>query len=434
VRVEIDPSWWASGTWEGRPIREFLERREVTVIFRFLHARGVSYGAIGGLVGISPNRAAEIAKNIRQVTAYEVLERVAVGLRIPRVAMGLGYEPDAEPGGRPDHPVAALSLLRMQLDEVLAATSVSSRQLELIEEATRDHVRAYPSTPPLMTLDRIAVDCTEILALSRRRQPASIQARLSAAAALLATLCADALMRLGETGDARLWYRTALVAADDSTQPGLGVLVRAQAAMLPYYFGDPQRTIAIADKALTLSARPCGSTALAAAGRARALARTGAAALARDGARQARELFDQVGVADSDAAFEFSAKRLLFYLSGATAWLGDTATAYQLQDEALGLYRDSGVTSIDPTLILMDRATCLAHERHAGEAAIVARDAIIALPPTQRTEIVLTRAQDVVALVPADQRCGPVVELEDCLRECRRQVRTLAGGDAELKL
>ena len=433
MRVEIDPNWWVSGTWEGRPIREFLERRDITAIFRFLHARGVSYGAIGGLVGISPNRAAEIAKNIRQVTAYEVLERVAVGLRIPRAVMGLGREPGPTAvAPLSEDPSAGLAVLRTQLDEALAASTVSGRQLQLIEEATHDHVRAYPATPPLATLDRIAVECTEVLALSRRRQPATIQARLSAAAALLATMCADALMRLGNTTDARLWYRTALIAADDSTHPELAVLVRAQAAMLPYYFGDPLQTITLADKALALSATPCASTVLAAAGRARALARAGATDAARIAIRRARDLFDQVDAADSNAAFEFPTKRLLFYLSGTAAWSGDITAAYRMQDEALALYGASPVTSIDPTLILMDRSMCLTHERRTGEAAAVARDAVAALPQAQRTEIILTRAHDIVATIPADQRRGPVTELDDYLHECRRQARTLTGGQAAL--
>lgn len=437
MRVEIDPTWWVSGTWEGRPIRQFLERRDVTAIFRFLHARGVSYGAIGGLVGISPNRAAEIAKSVRQVTAYEVLERVAVGLRIPRAVMGLGRDsgPIADlptAGEQLETSAAGLAMLRTLLDEALAASTVSGRQLDLIEESTRAHVRAHPAAPPTVTLRRIAVECTEVLTLSRRRQPASVQARLSATAAVLGTLCADALMRLGETTDARLWYRTALVAADDSAQPQLGVLVRAQAAMLPYYFGDPWQTVALADKALALSSAPCSSTVLAAAARARALARSGATEDARTAIRQARELFDQVGAADSDAAFEFPTKRLLFYLSGAAAWSGDTTTAYRFQEQALTLYRDRPAKSIDPTLILMDRSMCLAREHRTGEAAIVARDAVTDLPLPQRTEIVLTRAHDVIAAVPPDKRSGPVAELDDYLHECRRQTRTLSGGPAAL--
>jgi hypothetical protein len=436
VRVEIDPAWWLSGTWDGRPVRQFLEERDVTAVFRFLHARGLSYGVIGGLVGISPNRTAEIAKNTRQVTAYDVLERVAVGLRIPRAAMGLGCEtpPDASlaADGHEDPPVAKLATLRIQLDEVLAATTVTSHQMEMIEESTHDHVRTYPSTPPTTMLTRIADECTEVLLLSRRRQPAAVQSRLSGAAALLATMSADAMMRLGETVDARLWYRTAVLAADDCGQSRLSVLVRAQAAMLPYYFGDPQQTVTLTDKALAISAAPCPSTALAAAGRARALARLGATEAARAAMTQARRLFDVVAASDSDAAFDFPAKRLLFYLSGAATWSGDTATAYRLQDEALDLYRTSAAASIDPTLIHMDRAMCLARERRADEAAATAREAVAVLPEAQRTEIVLARAHDIVTSVPADERHGPVADLDDYLRECRTHARTLTGGNGAL--
>ncbi|GID29532.1 hypothetical protein [Paractinoplanes brasiliensis] len=421
VRVEIDPDWWVSGSWEGRPIRDFLERRDVTAIFRFLHARGVSYGAIGGLVGISPNRAAEIARNLRQVTAYEVLERVAVGLRIPRAVMGLGHEPTPAVPAEPDAHASGLAALRAQLDETLASSTVTANQLEMIEEATHDHVRGYLSSPPLTVLRDIAAECAEVLTLSRRRQPAAVQARLSAAAALLAALSADALLRLGDATHARLWYRTAAVASDDSGQPRLRVLVRTHAAMLPYYFGDPRQTVALAEQALALSTTPCPLTALAAAARARALARIGATEQAKTAMVQARHLFDQAGETDTHAAFEFPARRLLFYLSGTAAWAGDLPAAYRLQDEALTLYRASPVPAIDPALIQMDRSMCLAREHRTGEAAAVAREAVACLPEPQRTEIVLSRARDVVAVVPADQRQGSVAELDDYLRECGRR-------------
>ncbi|MBG0568163.1 hypothetical protein I4J89_42710 [Actinoplanes sp. NEAU-A11] len=421
MRVEVDPSWWVAGTWEGRPIREFLERRDVTAIFRFLHARGVSYGAIGGLVGLSPNRAAEIAKNVRQVTAYEVLERVAVGLRIPRAVMGLGCETGPATQTATVERSEGLAALRMQLEEALAASTVTTRQLEMIEEATHGHICDYQSTAPLDVLQNIAAECSDVVALSRRRQPAAVQARLSAAAALLATLSADALMRLGDATQARLWYRTAAIASDDSGHSRLRVLVRAHATMLPYYFGDPQQTIMLAEHALELSTTPCPVTALAAAARARALARIGDIGQARSAMRQARHLFDLAGDSDSNAAFEFPARRLLFYLSGTAAWAGDVTTAYQLQDEALSLYQASPSPSIDPALILIDRSMCLAREHRTGEAATVAREALACLSEPQRTEIVLSRARDIVATIPAGQRDGTVTELDDYLRECTRR-------------
>lgn len=131
-----------------------------------------------------------------------------------------------------------------------------------------------------------------------------------------------------------------------------------------------------ADEALSLSAKPCRSGALAAAGRARALVRIGDTASARDAVRQTRAPFDQVGGDDSDAAFRFPVKRFPFYLAGVATWMGDTQAACRLQDEALTLYRASNTVSIDSTLILLDRDRCLVDDSRADEAATVALDAV----------------------------------------------------------
>ncbi|MET8553290.1 hypothetical protein [Micromonospora zamorensis] len=453
--VQVEPSWWTSGVWEGRPIREFLERRDVAAAFRFLHARGVPYGTIAALVGVSPNRAAEITKGTRQVTAYDVLERIAVGLGVPRAWMGLGQDGmgDARPSfdrevnssadllpvrgpanGRPDEAPTALARLRTGLDEALASSTVAPRQLDLIEEAAGEHMRIYPAAPPEVMLSRLAAECTEVQILSRRRQPAAVQARLSGTAALLATMCADALMRLGNVDEARLWYRTAIHAADDSSDNRLRVLVRAQAAMLPYYFGDPRQTVVLAEAALALMATPSSSAALAAAGRARALARLGAVEQARQATLQARHLFDRVGDDDSDTAFRFPMKRLLFYLSGASTWLGDTSEAYRVQDEALRLYGPSPSVAIDPALLALDKSMCLVRDRRAAEAAASALDALATLLEAQRTEIVLTRASDVVSAIPVRHRGSETTELTDYVRACREHARTLAAGTAALDL
>jgi tetratricopeptide (TPR) repeat protein len=421
--------------------------------FRFLHARGVSYGAIAALVGVSPNRAAEITKGTRQVTAYDVLERIAVGLSIPRPWMGLGQDGpgDTEPafgrfikaaadfpsaeestGGCSDEATTALTRLRTGLDEALASSTVTPRQLDLIEESTGEHMRIYPAAPPRVMLSRLAAECAEVQVLSRRRQPAAVQARLSGTAALLATMCADALMRLGDVGEARLWYRTAMHAADDSSDSRLRVLVRAQAAMLPYYFGDPRQTVVLTEAALAVTAAPSSSAALASAGRARALARLGSAEEARKAIVQARQLFDQVGDDESDTAFRFPMKRMLLYLSGASTWLGDTAEAYRVQDEALRLYRASPSATIDPTLLALDRSMCLAHDRRPAEAAASALEALVALPEAQRTEIVLTKASDLVSATPMRHGGSETAELTDYVRACREHARTLTTGTAVL--
>jgi hypothetical protein len=59
-----DPTWWAGQSYEGRPLREIL------------HAREIILGR-------------------QKVTSYEVLERIARGLRIPPGWIGLAYTDDA---------------------------------------------------------------------------------------------------------------------------------------------------------------------------------------------------------------------------------------------------------------------------------------------------------------------------------------------------
>ncbi|MET7752806.1 hypothetical protein [Micromonospora sp. NPDC005367] len=449
VGVQVNPEWWSSGVWNGRPIGEFLRRRDVSAVFRFLHARGVSYGRIATLVDVSPNRAAEIAKGVRQVTAYEVLERIAVGLSIPRPAMGLGRDEEGHgveelrwlsaAGDVVNQPVigvgtrvevGVLAQLRLGLDGALASSSVAPRHLELMEESVGEHMRIYPSASPGVMLSLLAGDCREVQVLSGRRQPAAVQARLSGVAALLATMCADALMRLGEVAEAQRWYGTAIRAADDSGQARLRGLVRAQAAMLPYYFGDPGQTVALAEAALALTSTASAPGALAAAGRARALARLGAADQARSAIDQARRIFDQAGDDDTDVAFRFPAKRLLFYLSGTYTCLADTARAYRVQDEALRLYGEAPAVPIDVALLALDRSACLVRDRRAAEAAVTAHDAIANLPETQQTEILLTRATDVISMVPERDRHGAVAALTDYVRACRERARRLGATTA----
>ena len=155
-----------------------------------------------------------------------------------------------------------------------------------------------------------------------------IQARLSEIAALLATLAADSLMKLGGIADSRAWYGTARMAADDSGNRELRARVRAQEAMLPYYYGDPGEAIKLArDAQDILQDAPRAAGALAAAAEARALARQGVHSDVLAAISQARDLVTNVGEPDNNEALRFSERRLLFYESSTFSNLGDSARA-----------------------------------------------------------------------------------------------------------
>jgi transcriptional regulator with XRE-family HTH domain len=73
-------------------MRLALAARDIGTVFRILQKVGVSQRAIAARTGQSQSEVSEIIAGHRHVVSYDVLERIAVGLGIPRGWMGLAYE------------------------------------------------------------------------------------------------------------------------------------------------------------------------------------------------------------------------------------------------------------------------------------------------------------------------------------------------------
>jgi transcriptional regulator with XRE-family HTH domain len=69
-----------------------LAVRDVPTLFRQLQRYGISQRRIAAATGQAQSEISEIL-NGRQVTSYPVLERICLGLGIPRGLMGLAYQP-----------------------------------------------------------------------------------------------------------------------------------------------------------------------------------------------------------------------------------------------------------------------------------------------------------------------------------------------------
>lgn len=256
----------------------------------------------------------------------------------------------------------------------------------------------------------LAPDLLEVQALAAQRQPAVVQSRLSEAAALLGLLSADAFMKLGQVNRARYWYGTARVAADDTLNVELRARVRAQQAMLPYYYGQVEHTVRLAREAQSLLPdTPCHAVALAAAAEARSLARLGNFDDAEHAMQRAQRLVDALDEPGTDIAFQFNEKRLLLYLSGTLTYIGQLGRARRVQEQALECYRADPQLVIDPALIRLDQAVGEAAHGDCDDACQLATMVLNELPAGHRTRIILTRVRDVVRAIPKGLQHRPLV-------------------------
>ncbi len=290
---------------------------------------------------------------------------------------------------------------RRSIDRTLAAGTVSTPQLDLLDEQVLWARKEYVSMPPAPMLKILLDQLAEVGRLAAERQPASMQARLSELTAMLATLIADALMKLGELTRSQTWFATARNAADDSGNAELRARVRAQAAMLPFYYGPVESAVSLAREARILSrSRPSATAAFAAAAEARALAQLGDSENAESALRHALLVFEKscAGVDTDNDAFAFPERRLLLYKSGTLTALGRTSQTRRVQEEALRLYPRR--TGIDPTLLRLEAALCLALDRSPTEACQLAGATFLEVDPAHRTPIVEERARNVIDAIP----------------------------------
>ncbi|MEV7008088.1 helix-turn-helix transcriptional regulator [Streptosporangium sp. NPDC051022] len=307
--------------------------------------------------------------------------------------------------------LAEIERTRQELDRTLAVTTVTEEQLDRLDEQVLRYRREYITSAPLPMLYRLMLELCDVRTLTAARQPAMTQRRLLSATVMLALLSADALMKLGDTRQAHAWYGTARTASDDMGDLRLRALVRAQQAMLPYYYGDLAETVRLAREARMLAgSAPSSPAALGAAAEARALARMGEHKAARVALAEAERIFARMPPEGHDhLAFRFSERRLQFYRLG---------TLIELGEEVDWTPGPSGAYAIDPALLLLDQAAHQARDGKVDEACHLAEKALLQVPPEHRTSIVLSRARAVLSEVPtARQRAMVVRRLADLLAD-----------------
>ena len=107
--VPVDPALW------DRPeMRPVLSTRDITTLYQVLIKAGMSQHRIAKLTGQTQSEVCEILKG-RRVLSYDVLVRIAEGLRIPRELMASPTASPAPTVGRARSP-APKRLLRCCAD------------------------------------------------------------------------------------------------------------------------------------------------------------------------------------------------------------------------------------------------------------------------------------------------------------------------------
>ncbi|MCA1676527.1 MAG: helix-turn-helix domain-containing protein [Actinobacteria bacterium] len=165
-------------------VRPVLAERDIAGLFRVLKDdAGLTQRTIAELVGMSQSEVSEILDG-RRVIAYDVLVRIAEGLRITRELMGLSYgENDAYGGdGTVANPPEGVSveMLRRRLIELGAGLAVAAPAAKLAPLLERLELPDPPPVPPPSVLSGVHV--VKVRDLTRRAYGSDPEVSSAAAA------------------------------------------------------------------------------------------------------------------------------------------------------------------------------------------------------------------------------------------------------------
>jgi tetratricopeptide (TPR) repeat protein len=287
-----------------------------------------------------------------------------------------------------------LAAARQRMDSTLETSTVGQATLERWESTVFEYPHAYQVAPPQQLLGDVVADFIELRELLEQRQPIRYRRRLCRSAGQMAALAGIFMSALGAHREARGWFHTGRLAAAEAGDAQLEAALAVRSAIVSLYYGSPASAYdqaARARNALGNSKCPAASRALVV--EARALARMGRGDEALPLLKQAEATFSFLTYEErSDPALGYTERQLLFHVGNAYTHLGSTEEAWQAQWLALDMYPQD--EHLDPTLIRMDRATCLARSGEPEEAYRVASDAITSLPDEHRTGMVMKYAAD----------------------------------------
>lgn len=311
-----------------------------------------------------------------------------------------------------DHDIVGMAEgVRLRMADVLTATA--KPDIDYMMEGVSQHAVDSIQTPPDTMLRRLVVDYDQARQFLGGRLPLRYQRDLYRATAQLSVLVADVLMVLGKSHHAESWHEQARRAADETEDDILRAHVRALAAMLPLYYGEPQATVRLAQEAQgIIGNRRHAVRALAPTLEALAHAQLDDYESSCSSLEIARRSFDELETEHkAESVFGFSERRWRFYESRALSLADDIPSAMAAQERAMALYPPEVVG--DRALLRLDVARCMVRLGDISAGLQVARTMLLGMPAEHRSDIFLRYAWNVVSVVPARLRTLPAV-VESC--------------------
>jgi hypothetical protein len=311
--------------------------------------------------------------------------------------------------------------VRRSMDGVLDASNVSVMTIDRWERAAREYAQSYQMVPPYQLLTEVILDFSEVQALLAQRQPVRYRQSLCHSAAEMAALAGIFLSALGHQREARAWFHTAKLAADEADDPMLAGLAVVRTATVSLYYGSAVVALEQAQLAQAiLGQTPCASLVRAMVVEARALAKLGREPHhARRLIGDAETIFGHLLAGEvSDTALGFTERQFWFTTGNAYTNLRLTTEAHEVQERALRLYQPTEY--LDPALIRLDQAACLVHAGYADAGCELAISTVSNAPQQHRSGLVTHYGRDFLANLPVTVQALPAA----------KQLRELVSADA----
>ncbi|MGN2635776.1 hypothetical protein ACTD5D_06200 [Nocardia takedensis] len=267
----------------------------------------------------------------------------------------------------------------------LDAGSISERRLGLLEQTAEALGAEVVQVPPHQLLQTSLEQFRMVRGCLGERQATIHQIRLVRTAGRLANVVGEILFNEGHFGQARLWYTTAIHAAQDIGDRYSEDIALAGMSYLPTYSDRPEEVLALLEPRLAEDPRTGAAAAWLWGMAARAHAEMGQADRFQHCVEKSALALDSVeGQHFPTGIFSFRPEKLSFYKAIGYARLGRAEETAQAANEAISLYDPR--ETMEPALVRFEHATALLRSGEVDEACAVATAAIT----DQRTYVGLT--------------------------------------------